>query len=166
MVLSQNLCKINNLRDLFIKFNDYLTLHFYFESMIKFINTVLIIALVSFLFACKKPAGTGGNSTIKGTIWVYDYDKNMNVLQYQYVGVDVEVYIIYGDEAVEGDKVNTNSKGEFEFNYLRKGNYTIYAVSKEKIGTSNDSKDVAVSVETTITKNKSTVDVGQININQ
>lgn len=130
--------------------------------MIKFINSVLFIAIVSFLFACKKPAGTGGNSTIKGTIWVHDYDKYLNVLQYQYVGVDFEVYIIYGDETTEGDKVNTNSKGEFEFKYLRKGKYTIYAISKEKIGTSNDVKDVAVSVETSISKNKSTIDVGQI----
>jgi hypothetical protein len=134
--------------------------------MIKFIYSVLLVVITSFLFTCKKPAGTGGNSSIKGTIWVHDYDKNMNTLQYQYVGVDVEVYIIYGDESTEGDKVNTNGKGEFEFKYLRKGNYTIYAVSKEKIGTTNDSKDVAVSVETSITKNKSTVDVGQITINQ
>ena len=124
---------------------------------------IILIALTCItFFSCKKPAGTGGNSSIKGNVWVWDYDKNLTAVQYQYAGVDVEVYIIYGDELTEGDKVNTNSNGEFEFKYLRKGKYKIYAISKERIGLTNDAKDVAVSVETTISKNKQTVDAGQI----
>lgn len=127
---------------------------------------LLILLCVLTLFSCKKPAGEGGNSSIKGTVWVHDYDKNMNVLQYQYSGVDVEVYIIYGDDVTSGDKVNTNASGEFEFKYLRKGNYKVYAISKEKIGTTNDTKDVAVSLDVTISKNKQTVEAGQIIIKQ
>jgi hypothetical protein len=127
---------------------------------------LLILLSCLSLFSCKKPAGEGGNSSIKGTVWVQDYDKNMNVLQYQYSGVDVEVYIIYGDDVTSGDKVNTNANGEFEFKYLRKGNYKVYAISKEKIGTTNDTKDVAVSLEVTLSKNKQTVDAGQITIKQ
>lgn len=127
---------------------------------------LLIILCTLTVFSCKKPAGEGGNSSIKGTVWVQDYDKNMNVLQYQYIGVDVEVYIIYGDDVTSGDKVNTNASGEFEFKYLRKGNYNVYAISKEKIGTTNDTKDVAISLDATISKNKQTVDAGQIVIKQ
>jgi hypothetical protein len=130
-------------------------------------NKILFLALICIgLFSCKKPAGTGGNSSIKGTVWVMDYNKDLDVLQYQYAGVDVEVYIIYGDDVVQGDKVNTNSAGEFEFKYLRKGSYKIYAISQERIGSTNDSRDAAVSVEVTISKNKSTVDAGQITINK
>lgn len=124
---------------------------------------ILIVVFFSF-FSCKKPAGSGGNSSIKGTVWVLDYDKNLTAVQYEYAGVDIEVYVIYGDDIAAGDKVNTNSAGEFEFKYLRKGNYKIYAISKERIGTTNDSKDEAVSVEVTISKNKSTVDAGRITI--
>jgi hypothetical protein len=127
---------------------------------------LLILVCGLILFSCKKPAGEGGNSSIKGTVWVHDYDKNMSVLQYQYSGVDVEVYIIYGDDLTSGDKVNTNANGEFEFKYLRKGNYKVYAVSKERIGTTNDAKDVAVSLDVTISKNKQTVEAGQIIIKQ
>ena len=95
-----------------------------------------------------------------------DYDKNLTAVQYQYAGVDVEVYIIYRDDLTNGDKVNTNGSGEFEFKYLRKGKYKVYAISKEKIGTTNDSKDVAVSLDVTISKNKETVDAGEITIKQ
>lgn len=125
-------------------------------------RTIFLCLIIALFAGCKKPAGEGGNSSIKGTVWVHDYDKNMTVVQYQYVGVDIEVYIIYGDDLTAGDKVNTNANGEFQFNYLRKGNYKVYAISKEKIGTSNDTKDVAVSLDVSITDKKQTVDAGQI----
>ncbi|MES2132005.1 MAG: hypothetical protein V4506_06615 [Bacteroidota bacterium] len=126
---------------------------------------ILCILCVSLLVgACKKPAGTGGNSSIKGNVWVQDYNKSLTIIQYQYTGVDIDVYIIYGDETSYGDKIKTNGDGEFEFKYLRKGNYKIYAVSQERIGVTNDSKDVAVTVEATITGKKQSVDVGQITI--
>lgn len=125
-------------------------------------RTIFFCLIIALLAECKKPAGEGGNSSIKGTVWVHDYDKTMTTLQYQYPGVDVEVYIIYGDDITAGDKVNTNSNGEFEFNYLRKGNYKVYAIGKEKIGTTNDTKDVAVSIDVTISNKKQAVDAGQI----
>lgn len=121
-----------------------------------------LFVIIILLTGCKKPAGAGGNSTIKGSVWVQDYDKSLNTLQHQYAGVDVEVYIIYGDDVTAADKVNTNSNGEFEFKYLRKGSYKVYAIGLEKIGTSNDTRDVAVSIDVSITKNKQTVEAGQI----
>ena len=125
-------------------------------------RTIFLSLIIALLVGCKKPAGEGGNSSIKGTVWVHDYDKTLSTIQYQYAGVDIEVYIIYGDDLTSGDKVNTNANGEFEFNYLRKGNYKVYAIGKEKIGTTNDTKDVAVSLDVTITKKKQTIDAGQI----
>jgi hypothetical protein len=113
--------------------------------------------------SCKKPAGEGGSSSIKGKIWVKDYNKSF-LLIHEYAGVDVEVYIIFGDETVHGEKVNTNANGEFEFKYLRKGSYKIYAISEEQIGNSNDVKDEAIVVNSSISKNKSSVDVGTITI--
>lgn len=121
---------------------------------------ILGIALIS--VSCKKPAGEGGNSSIKGNVWVKDYNKSLTIVQYEYTGVDIDVYIIYGDDTSYGDKVKTNGDGEFEFKYLRKGNYRIYAVSEERIGNTNDSKEVAVEVDASITAKKQLVDVGQI----
>lgn len=129
-------------------------------------SKILFLALICAGFlSCKKPAGTGGNSSIKGTVWVKDLSKTF-VLQHEYAGADVEVYIIYGDDLTEGDKVNTNNNGEFEFKYLRKGNYKVYAIGDERIGTSSDVRDAAVSIDVTISKNKTTVDAGQITINK
>lgn len=114
--------------------------------------------------SCKKPAGEGGNSSIRGNVWVKDYNKSLTIVQYEYTGVDVDVYIIYGDETSYGEKIKTNGDGDFEFRYLRKGNYRIYAVSEERIGNSNDSKEVAVVVDAVITGKKQVVDIGQITV--
>lgn len=135
------------------------------QIIMKYILYIFLVVFLA-LTACKKPAGTGGSSSIKGNIWVQDYNKDLTAVQYQYAGVDVEVYIIYGNDLAHGDKVNTNANGEFEFKYLRKGNYKIYAISQERIGTTNDSKEVAVSVDASVTKNKQMIDVGQIIIKQ
>lgn len=123
----------------------------------------LFLGCLAFL-SCKKPAGTGGNSSITGKVWVQDYNKSLTAIQYEYPGVDMDVYIIYGDDVSYGDKIKTNGNGEFEFKYLRKGNYKIYAISDERIGTSNDTKETAVAVDVTISKKKQTVDAGQITI--
>lgn len=123
---------------------------------------LIILSLVLTLCSCKKPAGEGGNSSIKGNVWVQDYNKSLTIMQYQYTGVDVDVYIIYGDDTSYGDKIKTNGNGEFEFKYLRKGNYKIYTISEERIGNTNDSKEVAVMVDASISAKKQTVDVGQL----
>lgn len=126
------------------------------------LSILIILGFALLAGSCKKPAGEGGNSSIKGNIWVQDYNKSLTIMQYQYTGVDVEVYIIYGDDTTYGDKVNTNGNGEFEFKYLRKGNYRIYVISEERIGNTNDSKEVAVTVDASITAKKQSVDVGQL----
>ncbi len=123
---------------------------------------LIILGLALLAVSCKKPAGEGGNSSIRGNVWVQDYNKSLTIMQYQYAGVDVDVYIIYGDDTTYGDKIKTNGDGEFEFKYLRKGNYKIYVVSDERIGNTNDTKEVAVMVEASITAKKQSVDVGQL----
>lgn len=132
----------------------------------KRLGIFIILGLALLTGSCKKPAGEGGNSSIKGNVWVKDYNKSLTIIQYEYTGVDVEVYIIYGDDTTYGEKVNTNGDGEFEFKYLRKGNYKIYAISNERIGNTNDSKEVAVIVDASISSKKQVVDVGQLVIKQ
>lgn len=130
--------------------------------MVKQLFLTLVISL-SF-FSCKKPAGEGGNSTIKGTVMAEDWNSSLTALKYQYPAVDAEVYIIYGDDVSFGDKTNTNGNGEYEFKYLRKGSYKIYVVGKEKVGSTGDTKDVAVEVSASITKNKQIITAPQITV--
>jgi len=88
--------------------------------------------LFMFLFnACKKDEGLGGTSTITGKVLVRQYNANFTVKTEQYYAADEDVFIIYGDEDVYGDKVTTNYDGTFQFEYLREGNYKVFAYSED-----------------------------------
>ena len=89
--------------------------------------------------SCKKEAGDGGNSSIKGRV-----TKELRVVLNNpgtavgtFPAADQDVYIIYGDHVSPDDRVQTNYDGEYEFLYLRPGNYKVYVFS-------NDTNAVAV----------------------
>ena len=109
--------------------------------------------------SCKKPAGEGGNSSIKGNIWVEEWNATFTVhdSSKDRVGMGEDVYIIYGDDVSYGDKKECSYDGTFEFKYLRKGTYTIYVYSKDP-GPSG-TKAIVKTVD--ITDKKQTVDAGQ-----
>ncbi len=129
----------------------------------KKISILILITSAIILGSCKKEAGEGGNSSIKGKIWVKDYNATFTTLNAEYAGADEDVYIIYGNNTSYGDRIKASPDGSFEFKYLRKGDYTIYVYSKDKTLTSPSGK-VTVTVNATISKKKETVDVGTITI--
>ena len=45
------------------------------------------------------------------------------------VAAKTDVFIIYGDEAYFGNDVETNAEGLYQFEYLRPGDYTVFAYS-------------------------------------
>ena len=133
------------------------------------ILTILTIALTIATTSCKKPAGQGGNSTIKGKIWVENYNTLNNfsdtyTLKGEYAGADENVYIIYGTDVSYGDKVTSGPDGVFEFNYLRPGDYKVYVQSKDTTRSSifygSGIKTVEASV--TISKKKQTVETDNL----
>jgi hypothetical protein len=94
---------------------------------------LLTICAMSFLSSCKKEAGDGGNSSIKGKV-----AKELRVVLNNpgtavgtFPAADQDVYIIYGDHVSPDDRVQTNYDGEYEFLYLRPGNYKVYVFSKD-----------------------------------
>lgn len=133
-----------------------------------FILTLAMIAGVT--IACKKPAGEGGTSTIRGNIYVKNYNSNFSTLLGQYPGADVDVYIIYGNDATYGERTRSGPDGVFEFKYLRKGNYKVYAYSNDSVATVGppysmtnpnvNAPDMAVFKSGEIKKKKETVDLG------
>lgn len=140
----------------------------------KKIITIATLFTLTISIACKKTAGEGGTSSIKGSIYTKDYNSNFSTLLGQYPGADVDVFIIYGDDATFGDRTRSGPDGVFEFKYLRKGKYKIYAYSKDSIATVGpphsmtnpnvNAPDMAVYKDAEITKRKETVDVGIITI--
>jgi hypothetical protein len=69
----------------------------------------------------------------------------------------VDVFIIYGDDKSVSNRVRTSYDGVYEFRYLRKGEYKIFAYSKDSTLMTNSV--VPVIKEVTIDDNKSEVEV-------
>lgn len=87
--------------------------------------------LVALAFACKKP-GVGGDAAIRGYVQAEKYNATFTQYIDSYPAKDIYVYIIYGDKEVGYNaRIKTDYKGEFEFPYLYKGNYTIYTYSRD-----------------------------------
>ena len=70
---------------------------------------ITILSLLLLVAACDKPSGEGGTSAIEGE----------------------DVYIIYGSDSssIYNDSFETSWDGTYRFDYLRKGNYVLYAYS-------------------------------------
>jgi hypothetical protein len=94
-------------------------------------SLIFLSILGMITFSCKKDEGIGGTSSIKGKVIIREYNSNFTEMLEQYYATDEDVFIIYGDDPVYGDKVTTNYDGTYEFDYLREGNYKIFAYSKD-----------------------------------
>jgi hypothetical protein len=125
---------------------------------------VLLIVLFSVLvFSCSKEPGEGGNSTIYGTITAYNYNAEFTNLKGIYPAADEDVYLIYGNDLSYSQRIRTNYNGVYEFKYLRPGDYTIYAYSKDSTLTLvSGIYPVILNVE--ITEKKQTVEAPDMKI--
>jgi hypothetical protein len=93
---------------------------------------LIISLLVVMLFAsCSKNEGSGGTATIRGRVLVKEYNSTFTILKDTYYGQDEDVFIIYGDEKVVGERVRTTYDGYYEFRWLRPGSYQVYCYSKD-----------------------------------
>jgi hypothetical protein len=128
--------------------------------MIKKALFAAVIVLSFSMFSCKKGEGEGGTSSIKGKVYVKDYNNTFTTINEEYYGPKEDVYIVYGDSEVYNDKMETHFDGSFEFKYLRKGTYTIYAYSEDSTLTTNALQEVIKVIE--ITDKKTEYDIGDI----
>ena len=94
---------------------------------------LLTICAVSTLVSCKKEAGDGGNSSIAGKVTkeLRVVLNNPSTAVGTFPAADEDVYIIYGDHISPDDRIKTNYEGEYEFLYLRPGNYKVYVFSND-----------------------------------
>lgn len=92
---------------------------------------LLVILFGAAASSCSKEEGEGGNSTIYGKIVAHNYNAEFTNLRGIYPAADEDVFIIYGDDRSFSQRARSNYEGIYEFKYLRPGNYTIYAYSKD-----------------------------------
>ena len=89
-------------------------------------NFVIICAITISFSACEKSEGEGGTSVIEGQVWKTYTDSITTIYLEPHIGKDV--FIIYSNNEGElyNDKFETDYNGNYRFEYLRKGDYTVY----------------------------------------
>lgn len=96
----------------------------------KFIlKALFLITSIGLFQSCTPTEGEGGTSSVTGKVFVKDYDADGDLKDTYYPG-EWTVYIIYGEEKVYSDKMDTHYDGSFKFSSLYPGNYTVYTYSK------------------------------------
>ncbi len=81
--------------------------------------------------SCDKNEGFGGTGSITGTIVEQYYNDDFSDLIYTAPAVDEDVFILFGGDQTPGDRVSTGTSGEFRFDYLYPGSYTVYYKSQD-----------------------------------
>ncbi len=92
-------------------------------------SIIWVFTSILVLTACEKPAGEGGLGSITGKVFVREYTSS-GVFKSEYFAPDEKVYIVYGDRPIYDDETRTHLDGTYQFNYLNKGTYTLFAYSE------------------------------------
>lgn len=92
----------------------------------------LLLYAVFTLISCNKEEGPGGSSSLEGYVYrIIHQDDNFYFQKDTFPAVREDVYLIFGDRENDfyGDDVKTDQNGLYRFDYLRKGDYIVYACS-------------------------------------
>jgi len=91
---------------------------------------LLLFAVALLLPSCNKGEGEGGTGTVQGFVkLVHHPDDDYTLTPDTLDAAKTDVFIVYGDEHFFGDDIETGADGGYRFEYLRPGNYTVYAYS-------------------------------------
>ena len=109
-------------------------------------NSIYTLFFLLLVYSCEKEAGEGGTSSIVGSVYkistYYNVLTQQNDTVYYQLDSGEDIYIIYSDNENDfyDDNIETNWNGQYRFDYLRKGDYTvfIYADSTDNLNVSYD----------------------------
>ena len=98
-------------------------------------NLILLIVITIVFTACTKEAGEGGTSVIQGQVYKIHTFQNSTTGErdtlYFQLDAGKDIFIIYSDDETDiyDDEFETDYNGRYRFEFLRKGDYTIYTYS-------------------------------------
>ena len=102
--------------------------------MRKFLCVFFPVIWIFIFSSCNKSEGLGGSSSIEGYVYsIVHQSDNFSFTADTIPAVGERVYIIYSgneDDPVASKDIRTNLNGMYHFEYLRKGNYIVYALSE------------------------------------
>jgi hypothetical protein len=93
------------------------------------------LACIPMFWSCSQDEGLGGSSSISGTIRERVYNEDYSILLEERVPEDEDIYLLFGNKTTIGDKATSGVNGDFEFNYLWPGKYTLYYYSEDTLDT-------------------------------
>ena len=94
------------------------------------VSLMVLLASALVMPSCNKGPGEGGTGTVQGFVkLVHHPDDDYTLTPDTMVAAKTDVFIVYGDEAYFGNDAETNANGMYRFEYLRPGNYTVFAYS-------------------------------------
>tara|TARA_B100000780_G_scaffold279172_1_gene256151 strand:- start:4474 stop:4890 length:417 start_codon:yes stop_codon:yes gene_type:complete len=113
--------------------------------------TTFIFATIA-LCSCLKTPGEGGSASIEGSVGLIRRVQINNPASTvdTIAASDVKVHIVYGNNTSPDDNVDTNPDGEFSFNWLRTGKYTLYVYSEDTSSTASPLPEIAFYLEVEI----------------
>lgn len=103
----------------FYKINNAMKIYYYF---------LLFLSFLYLFISCNKDEGFGGSSTLEGYVYnIRHSDDNYSFKTDTFPALDQRVYLQYPSDL--GD-VRTDKDGKYRINFLRSGDYSIYAHSE------------------------------------
>jgi len=123
-------------------------------------NFLVVCSLALVFTACEKPEGEGGTSVIEGQVYKIFTFQNPSTgawdTSYFQLDAGKDVFVIYGNDKSEvyDDKFETDYNGKYHFEYLRKGDYTLYTYADSTDG-SMVKHDYPIFKQISITSNNS-----------
>lgn len=135
-----------------------------------FVRLLMITIFTLHLGSCQKPPGPGGRATVKGKIFANDWENTQRLVLSRGYSSGERVYIIYGNQNIVGNDVRTGPDGSFEFRFLNKGHYKVFANSLDTtskwVGYKGDDTYHPVIREFDIKKSNETIVLQDIVINK
>ncbi|MFM7216397.1 MAG: hypothetical protein ACKO1U_00105 [Bacteroidota bacterium] len=122
-----------------------------------------LLLVMASVMSCKKDAGEGGTSEIKGRVLVYRYDASLSAIVDTLPAAREDVYIIYGaGGSTYDDDFKVSYDGSYRFTGLQKGEYRLFAYSKDTTGLFSQTIDPTIPkspvfTTVTISGNKSVI---------
>jgi hypothetical protein len=115
-------------------------------------SLLYLFSLTLILSACVRSPGEGGRASITGSVDLVRRVQINNPASTvdTIAAADAEVFIVYGENVSPDDRVFTNPDGDFAFNWLRTGDYTLYVYSEDTTVSSFPLPKIAISVNANI----------------
>ena len=133
-------------------------------------NIFFILFTLLCLTACQKESGEGGTSVIEGSIIYLTTSYNLETFTidthyYPKAGKDVFITYSNNEASIYDDKFETDWNGRYRFEFLRKGDYTVFT-HVDSIVVNDVTYDYPIFQHIRITSNNSTNQLEDFIINK